>query len=130
MSARLPDFPWDTIAAAKATAAGHPGGIVDLSVGTPVDPVAPVIREALSAAADSPGYPQTAGTPALRHAASAALFRRYGIGGIADDAVLPVIGTKELIASLPHLLGLGAADLVVIPELAYPTYEVGALLVG
>ncbi|WP_068275835.1 succinyldiaminopimelate transaminase [Aldersonia kunmingensis] len=130
MSARLPDFPWDTIAAAKATAAGHPGGIVDLSVGTPVDPVAPVIKDALSAAADSPGYPLTAGTPALRHAAAASLFRRYGIGGIADDAVLPVIGTKELIAALPQQLGLGPSDLVVIPELAYPTYEVGALLVG
>jgi hypothetical protein len=34
--------------------------------------------------------------------------------------VLPVIGTKELIAWLPTLLGLGAADLVVVPELAYP----------
>ncbi|MCX5043782.1 succinyldiaminopimelate transaminase [Aldersonia sp. NBC_00410] len=130
VSARLPDFPWDTIAAAKATAAGHSGGIVDLSVGTPVDPVAPVIRNALSAASDAPGYPLTAGTPELRQAAAKALLRRYGIGGIADDAVLPAIGTKELIAALPHQLGLGPSDLVVIPELAYPTYEVGALLVG
>ncbi|RZT26090.1 succinyldiaminopimelate aminotransferase [Mycobacterium sp. BK558] len=123
-------FPWDTLADVTATARAHPDGIVDLSVGTPVDPVAPVIREALAAASAAPGYPTTAGTAALREAAVAALARRYGITGLAPDAVLPVIGTKELIAWLPTLLGLGAADTVVVPELAYPTYEVGALLAG
>ena len=123
-------FPWDTLADVTATARAHPDGIVDLSVGTPVDPVAPVIREALAAASAAPGYPTTAGTDALREAAVAALARRYGITGLAPDAVLPVIGTKELIAWLPTLLGLGAADTVVVPELAYPTYEVGALLAG
>jgi succinyldiaminopimelate transaminase len=123
-------FPWDTLADVTALARSHPEGIVDLSVGTPVDPVAPLIREALAAASASPGYPTTAGTPALRASAAAALHRRYGITGLADDAVLPVIGTKELIAWLPTLLGLGAEDLIVVPELAYPTYEVGAQLAG
>ncbi|WP_433635047.1 succinyldiaminopimelate transaminase [Nocardia sp. CA-120079] len=130
VSALLPDFPWDTIAAVKAEAAAHPDGIVDLSVGTPVDPVDPLIRAALSSVADVPGYPTTHGTPELRAAAVDALKRRYGITGIDPAAVLPVIGTKELIAGLPRLLGLGANDLVVIPEVAYPTYEVGALLAG
>lgn len=127
---KLPDFPWDSLADAKATAAAHPGGIVDLSVGTPVDPVAPIIQEALASAAAVPGYPTTAGTDELRTAAAAALARRYGIHGVDPDAVLPVIGTKELIAWVPTLLGLGATETVVIPELAYPTYEVGALLAG
>ncbi len=126
----LPAFPWDTIADASAAARAHPDGIVDLSVGTPVDPVAPVIREALAAASSAPGYPATAGTSELRSAAAAALTRRYGITGLAEHAVLPVIGTKELIAWLPTLLGLGSDDVVVIPELAYPTYEVGARLAG
>ena len=123
-------FPWDTLADATALAQSHPDGIVNLSVGTPVDPVAPVIRDALAAASASPGYPTTAGTPALREAAVAALARRYRVSGLAPDAVLPVIGTKELIAWLPTLLGLGAGDIVVVPELAYPTYEVGARLAG
>jgi succinyldiaminopimelate transaminase len=126
----LPVFPWDTLADVTALARSHPDGIVDLSVGTPVDPVAPLIRDALAAASGAPGYPTTAGTPALRASASAALQRRYGITGLADDAVLPVIGTKELIAWLPTLLGLGADDVVAVPELAYPTYEVGAQLAG
>ncbi len=130
MSASLPVFPWDTLADATATARAHPGGIVDLSVGTPVDPVAPVIRAALAEASAVPGYPTTAGTPELRAAAAAALQRRYGVTGLGPDAVLPVIGTKELIAWLPTLLGLRSEDSVVVPELAYPTYEVGARLAG
>jgi succinyldiaminopimelate transaminase len=130
VSASLPVFPWDTLADVTALARAHPDGIVDLSVGTPVDPVAPLIREALAAASASPGYPTTAGTPALRESAVEALHRRYRITGLAEDAVLPVIGTKELIAWLPTLLGLGPDDLIVVPELAYPTYEVGAQLAG
>lgn len=130
LSASLPVFPWDTLADATAVARAHPDGIVDLSVGTPVDPVAPLIREALAEASSAPGYPTTAGTPALRSSAVAALHRRYGIDGLSDAAVLPVIGTKELIAWLPTLMGLGADDVVVVPELAYPTYDVGARLAG
>jgi succinyldiaminopimelate transaminase len=130
VSASLPVFPWDTLAEVTATARAHPGGIVDLSVGTPVDPVAPLIREALAAASAAPGYPATAGTRSLRQSAVAALQRRYGVTGLPEHAVLPAIGTKELIAWLPTLLGLGPEDLVVIPELAYPTYDVGARLAG
>ncbi|WP_433611273.1 succinyldiaminopimelate transaminase [Prescottella agglutinans] len=126
----LPDFPWDSLASAKEKATAHPDGIVNLSVGTPVDPVAPVIQEALSSVAAVPGYPTTHGTDELREATAASLARRYGMTGIDPAAILPAIGTKEVIAWLPSLLGLGAGDLVVIPEVAYPTYEVGALLAG
>lgn len=126
----LPDFPWDTIAAEAALARAHSDGLVDLSVGTPVDEVAPVIRDALASASDQPGYPWVAGTSELRRAAVAALGRRYGATGLSADAVLPTIGSKELVAWLPTLLGLGPGDVVAIPELAYPTYEVGALLAG
>ncbi|WP_045843193.1 succinyldiaminopimelate transaminase [Mycobacterium lepromatosis] len=130
MSTTLPVFPWDTLADAKAVAETHPDGIVDLSVGAPVDPVAPLIQEALADASSVAGYPATAGTARLREAAVAALDRRYGITGLTEAAVLPVIGTKELIAWLPTLLGLRASDVVVVPKLAYPTYGVGARLAG
>lgn len=130
LSGALPVFPWDTLADVTALARAHPGGIVDLSVGTPVDPVAPLIRDALYEASSAPGYPTTAGTAALRASASAALQRRYGVTGLDGDAILPVIGTKELIAWLPTLMALGPDDAVVVPELAYPTYDVGARLAG
>lgn len=127
LGTRLPDFPWDTLSDAKKRAEAHPDGIVNLSVGTPVDPVAPGIQLALAEAAADSGYPQTAGTPALRAAIAAALGRRYGMSGLTPDAVLPVVGTKEAIALLPSLLGI-RGGFVVIPEVAYPTYEVAALL--
>jgi succinyldiaminopimelate transaminase len=130
VSASLPEFPWDTLAGAKALAVTHPDGIVDLSVGTPVDAVAPLIQDALAAAGSASGYPATAGTAQLRQSAVAALARRFAITGLAETDVLPVIGSKELIAWLPTLLGLGPSDVVVVPELAYPTYDVGARLAG
>jgi succinyldiaminopimelate transaminase len=126
----LPDFPWDSLAEYTKRAGAHPGGIVDLSVGTPVDPVPELIQQALSSVAAVPGYPTAHGTPELREAAVKAMERRFGVAGIDEAAVLPTIGSKELVAWLPTLLGLGAGDLVVIPELAYPTYEVGARLAG
>jgi succinyldiaminopimelate transaminase len=129
LAARLPEFPWDRLAPASAVAAAHPDGIADLSVGTPVDPVPAVIRAALQEAADSPGYPLTRGTPSLRAAAAGWLARRHGVAASADT-VLPVIGTKEFIAWLPSVLGCGPGDAVSFPELAYPTYDVGARLAG
>lgn len=129
LGALLPDFPWDSLRAAKAVASAHPEGIIDLSVGTPVDEVAPGVQLALTTHAAEPGYPQTAGTVQLREAIAAALQRRYQVAGVDAAGVLPVIGTKEAIAWLPTLLGLRGSE-VVIPEVAYPTYEVGALLAG
>lgn len=129
LASRLPAFPWDVLAPAKAAASAHPDGIVDLSIGTPVDPVPDVVQAALAAAANSPGYPFAAGTAQLRRAAVDWLGRRHGVT-VSPDAVLPVIGTKELIAWLPTLLACGPDDAVSYPELAYPTYEVGARLAG
>jgi succinyldiaminopimelate transaminase len=132
LAERLPDFPWDRLAEARLVAEQHAGGVVDLSVGTPVDPVADVVQQALSAASDAPGYPTVVGLAELRAAAIAWMQRRLGVslGTVTSDAVLPAIGTKELAATLPLLLGLGPTSRVVVPELAYPTYAVGARVVG
>ncbi|HET6920288.1 MAG TPA: succinyldiaminopimelate transaminase, partial [Jiangellaceae bacterium] len=126
----LRDYPWDLLAPYAERAAGHPDGLVDLSVGTPVDPTPTVVRDALCRASDAPGYPQTYGTPALRAAVAEWFRRRWGIDSVDPDVVLPTIGSKELVAWLPTLLGLGADDAVVYPTLAYPTYDIGARLAG
>ena len=130
VSGRLPDFPWDHLLEHGERARAHPDGIVDLSIGTPVDPTPEVVQAALRGAADSPGYPLTIGRAETRQACIDWLERRHGVTGLTLGAVLPVIGSKELIASLPGHLGLGAGDLIAYPELAYPTYEVGAALAG
>jgi succinyldiaminopimelate transaminase len=125
---KLPDFPWDVLAPYGERAASHPDGLIDLSVGTPVDSTPTVVRQALAAAADAPGYPPTYGTPAFRAAVVRWYRRRLGIDTVGPDDVLPTIGSKELVAWLPTLLGLGPGDAVVHPTLAYPTYDVGARL--
>jgi succinyldiaminopimelate transaminase len=130
VSARLPDFPWDRLVPYGDRARAHPDGIVDLSIGTPVDPTPEVVQRALREAADAPGYPRVAGTAEMRQAALGWLGRRFGVIDLGDDWVLPTVGSKELVASLPAQLGLGPGDTVVVPELAYPTYEVGARLAG
>ena len=129
LASRLPEYPWDELAPIAEKARAFPGGAVDLSVGTPVDPVPTVIQDALTAAANAPGYPLTAGTPELRSAAAGWLARSLGVR-VDPVSVLPVIGTKEFIAWLPTMLGLGAADTVLYPSLAYPTYDIGARLAG
>lgn len=129
LAAALADYPWDALALAKARAAAHPDGIVDLSIGTPVDDTPAIAIQALSAAGNSPGYPTVAGTPALRSAAAGYLARRAG-ANVDPDTVLPTIGSKEFVAWLPTQLALGPEDVVVVPAAAYPTYQAGAVIAG
>lgn len=123
----LPAFPWDRLTPYVGTARAHPDGIVDLSVGTPVDPTPQVVQRALAAATDAPGYPLTAGSPRLRQAAAGWLSRCLDVH-VDPCSVLPTIGSKELVALLPQLLGI--RGVVAYPALAYPTYDVGARLAG
>ena len=129
---RLPDFPWDQLRAYAARARAHPDGIVDLSVGTPVDPTPEVVQQALAAAADSPGYPLTVGP--RRHSARPAvdwLARRFGVTGLgrrrgaAGDRLQ---GADRLAADPPRPRAGRPGRRT--PALAYPTYEVGARLAG
>ena len=129
LARQLPAYTWDRIAPLREKAGLHPDGPVDLSMGTPVDPVPGLIRDALAAASNAPGYPATWGTPQLRSAAAGWLARAHGVP-VSPDDVLPVVGTKEFIAWLPVMLGLGPGDVVLQPELAYPTYDIGARLAG
>jgi succinyldiaminopimelate transaminase len=125
----LPDFPWDALIPFGDRARQHPDGIIDLSVGSPVDPTPQLIRDALAAATDAHSYPATAGSPPLREAIVAWYERRHGVTlGLAN--VLPTIGSKELVAGMPVLLGLRPGDVVVHPTIAYPSYAIGAALVG
>ena len=126
----LDDYPWDAVAPYAARAKEHPGGIVDLSIGSPVDPTPAVVADALRAATDAHAYPQTVGTPALREAIVDWYARRRGVAGLSVDEVLPTVGSKELVALLPLLIGVDPGDIVVHPRAAYPTYAVGAKLVG
>ena len=137
----LPDYPWELLAPYRERAQAHPDGAVDVSIGTPVDPTPKILQDALAAATDSPGYPTTQGTAELREAIAQWWRRRRNAADVTADMVMPVVGSKEFIAWLPLILGLGGnggqggagggnTDVVVCPRVAYPTYAVGATLAG
>jgi succinyldiaminopimelate transaminase len=126
----LPDYPWEAMAPYLAQARTHPDGIVNLSIGTPVDPTPELVQEALKGAANAPGYPTVHGTEAVREAIAGWFARRRGVPGLDPRDIMPTVGSKELVAWLPLLLGLRPGDVVVRPTVAYPTYDIGARLAG
>jgi succinyldiaminopimelate transaminase len=127
-----PPYPHDRLGPVRAVAGAVPGGMVDASVGTPVDPMPEVaVRALVDAASAATGYPATIGSPGLRAAAAGWIARRFGCA-VTPEEVVACIGTKELVASLPRVLSLRdpSRDTVLYPAAAYPTYEMGALLAG
>ncbi|HLI23648.1 MAG TPA: pyridoxal phosphate-dependent aminotransferase, partial [Acidimicrobiales bacterium] len=131
---RPPVYPYERLAPLAARAAGLPGGLVDLSVGTPTDPPPPALVHALAAADGAGtvrGYPPSAGTDTLRRAAAAWIERRFGCP-VDAAAVAACVGTKEFVATLPQWLKLRqpGRDTVLVPAVAYPTYRMGAVLAG
>lgn len=127
-----PPYPHDRLEALKRLADVVPGGVVDCSIGNPVDPIPEVALHALATAAPgATGYPPSVGSPELRGAAAVWIDRRFGVT-VEPDAILACVGTKELVASLPHLLHLRdpSRDTVLFPAISYPTYAMGAELAG
>jgi len=132
MAFNPPPYPHDRLHGLRARAEAVRGGLVDASVGTPVDPMPQVAIDALAhAAPESTGYPPAVGTPELRDAASAWMQRRLGVA-VAAAHVVACVGTKELVASLPRVLALRdpSREVVLYPEVSYPTYAMGAALAG
>ncbi len=126
-----PPYPYDRLEPLKAVAEAVPGGAVDLSVGTPCDPPPASVVAALSDARAARSYPPSIGTPAYREAALGWLERRLGVT-IEPGGLAACIGTKELVAGIPHWLRLRdpGRDTVLYPEVSYPTYAMGATLAG
>ena len=126
-----PPYPYDRLADIVAAATAHDGGAVDLSIGTPGDPPAPAVLDALASSGTERGYPPSIGTEALRAAVAEWFDRRFGVGVDPSD-VGAAIGTKELVAGLPHWLRLRdpSRDTVLYPEVSYPSYAMGATLAG
>ena len=135
--ARLKPYPYDRLAPLRAAAGEHEGGCIDLSVGDPCDPPPPAAVAALAGSGTERSYPASVGSPELRRAASGWIARRFGVDVVPEN-VAACVGTKELVASLPHLLRLhggrpgdpGGRDTVLYPAVSYPTYAAGATLAG
>jgi succinyldiaminopimelate transaminase len=130
MAFEVPPYPYDRLAPAKAAASALPGGLVDLSIGTPCDPPPDAVIEALSSSGAERGYPTSLGSAAYRHAAAGWMRRRFGVELDADRDIAACIGTKEFVATTPQYLSLlrDDRDTVLYPQTAYPTYDMGARL--
>jgi succinyldiaminopimelate transaminase len=126
-----PPYPYDRLEEAKAAAAAHPGGIVDLSIGTPTDPPPPAVVAALSASDAERGYPASIGNKRLREAAVGWMGRRFGVE-VPLDGVAACVGTKEFVVNVVSYLRLRTPDrdTVLYPSISYPSYEMGAILGG
>ena len=126
-----PPYPYDRLDDLRALGAGLDGGIVDLSIGTPCDPPPPAVVAALGSSGAERGYPPSIGSARFRQAAAGWVGRRFGVD-LSPDHLAACVGTKELVASLPHVLRLRTPDrdTVLHPSVAYPTYEMGAVLAG
>jgi succinyldiaminopimelate transaminase len=129
---KLPPYPYDRLAGLAKLAEAHEGGMVDCSIGTPCDPPLPAVLEALASSDSERGYPASAGSPQLREAAARWLTRRFGLDDVPPGSVAACVGTKELVASVPHVLRLRTPerDTVLYPAVSYPTYAMGAELAG
>ena len=126
-----PPYPYDRLQPLYALAERHDGGVVDLSIGTPCDPPPPLVLEALASSGTERSYPPSVGTPAFRQAVAGWFDRRFGVAVEPSD-VAACVGSKELVAGLPHWLRLRdpSRDTVLYPEVSYPSYAMGALLAG
>lgn len=132
MTFTLPPYPYDRLAGLAKLAEAHEGGMVDCSIGTPWDPPLGAVVEALASSDSERGYPASAGSPQLREAAARWLTRRFGLDDVPPASVAACVGTKELVASVPHVLRLRMPDrdTVLYPAVSYPTYAMGAELAG
>ncbi|MGI8663940.1 MAG: aminotransferase class I/II-fold pyridoxal phosphate-dependent enzyme [Acidimicrobiales bacterium] len=128
----LPPYPYDRLERLKPKAEAHEGGCVDLSIGTPCDPPPAAVLRALAASGAERGYPPSIGSQAYREAAAGWVQRRLGATIDPASEVAACIGTKELVAGLPHWLRLRTPerDTVLYPGVSYPTYAMGAMLGG
>jgi succinyldiaminopimelate transaminase len=126
-----PAYPYDRLAPLEAKAGALEGGAVDLSIGTPCDPPPRAVLDALASSGAERGYPASIGSAPLRQAAVDWMGRRFGVE-IPLSQVAACIGTKELVAGMPHWLHLRRPDrdTVLYPAVSYPSYEMGAILAG
>jgi succinyldiaminopimelate transaminase len=126
-----PEYPFDKLAPLQAICEKHDGGMVDLSVGTPSDAPPSFVLDALAHSGAERGYPASIGSAELRDAASGWFARRLGVD-VPSSRIRACIGTKELVAGIPHWLRLRTPDrdTVLYPSVSYPTYEMGAILAG
>ena len=127
-----PPYPYDRLDELKPLGAHHDGGIVDCSIGTPMDAPPPGVIAALGNSNAERGYPPSIGTPEFREAVATWTSHRLGCELDPAKEIAAAVGTKEFVVGLPHWMKLRRPDrdTVLYPAVSYPSYEMGAVLAG
>ena len=126
-----PPYPYDRLDRLRPSSEANLGGTVDLSIGTPFDPPPQRVIEALASSGSERSYPASIGSLAFRQAARRWMMRRFDVD-VPVEQIGASIGSKEFVATLPQWMKLRtpSRDTVLYPAVAYPTYEMGAILAG
>src|SRR5262249_26984446 len=98
-----PTYPYEPLVHLRPVAVAFDGGAADRAAGARPDPRPPSAADVLARSDTERGYPASIGSPAYRTAAAGWLRRRLG-AEVAPEHVAACIGTKELVAGLPHWL--------------------------
>ncbi|MDM8546876.1 alanine transaminase [Candidatus Venteria ishoeyi] len=129
---RLPPYVFSIVKDLTMAARARGEDIIDFGMGNPDQPTPAHIVDKLVEAAqrkDTHRYSMSKGIPRLRQAISNWYERRYDVSIDPDNEAIVTIGSKE---GLSHLMmaTLGAGDIVLVPNPAYPIHPYGVVIAG
>ncbi|MBL8990194.1 MAG: aminotransferase class I/II-fold pyridoxal phosphate-dependent enzyme, partial [Phycisphaerae bacterium] len=131
--AALPPFLFDEIDRKKRQRIAAGADVINLGVGDPDQPTPAFIVDEMNRAMRSlvnQQYPAVGGGLAtFREAAAEFMLRRFGVRVDPARHIVALLGSKDGIAHLPWAV-TNPGDTVLLPDPAYPVYEIGAALAG
>ncbi len=129
----LPPFLFDEIDRKKREKIAAGADVINLGVGDPDKATPGFIVEEMNRAMRTlvnQQYPAVGGgMAAFREAAAEFMARRFGVKVDPRRHIVALLGSKDGIAHLPWAV-TNPGDAVIVPDPAYPVYEIGAVLAG
>jgi LL-diaminopimelate aminotransferase len=129
--AALPPFLFDEIDRKKRERIASGADVINLGVGDPDQPTPEFIVEAMNKAMRdlvNQQYPAVGGgLKVFREACARFMHDRFGVKVDPMKHIVCCIGSKDGIAHLPWAV-TNPGDTVLLPDAAYPVYEIGATL--
>jgi LL-diaminopimelate aminotransferase len=129
---QLPPYPLALLSQRVRELTAQGIDVINMDVGSPDLPPPPSVVEVLAASArrsNTHGYSGYRGIAGFRRAVADYYLRRFGLAVDPERQVLPLLGSKEGIVNL-SLAYLDRGDRVIVPDIGYPSYSMGAYLAG
>ena len=130
---RIPPYPFREIARTKSQMLAEGRQIIDFGIGDPDMPTPNFVIEALCEAAHDPAthqYDESGyGIPEFKQAISDFADARYEMDIDPDGEIQSCLGAKEALAHIVWAY-IDPADVVLVPEPAYPVYGVQSIWCG